>query len=126
MILSRVTVVIGESKELIERGSDNLIADDKNKATDIEVIKFPECYKHPKLYTKELKGRLLKDVKERFIILSFSEDVLNLLGHMIYKNLLLKEEVEVYIFNDVEVRKSNYDVEGFLENYPPGYLSWSE
>lgn len=115
--VKKVIVITGDTLEFIT----NAVKELKEKS-ECKYIEFPERDKHPKVWSRELRQTLKSKEAETYLISTFNEDVLNLIGHMIYKKELNYKNVEVNILKKDSKINANYDIEGYLENYPVGYF----
>lgn len=58
------------------------------------------------------------EIRFRIVLETHSETIINRIGYLIYKKCLSPTDVNIYLFNklnvnETEVLKSNYDDEGF-------------
>lgn len=113
-----------------------LLINDKNKRIEeiTLLIEQPELHLHPKMQADlidtfvkciKINGQLRNRIN--IIIETHSETIINRLGYLIYKDRINKEDVNIYLFekdniNQTIVRKSNFDKDGYLENWPIGFF----
>ncbi|NMG59347.1 hypothetical protein E1H12_12680 [Geitlerinema sp. P-1104] len=103
----------------------------------ILAIEQPELHLHPSFQSKiadvlcsVLEIAKISKIDLRLIIETHSEVIINRLGSLIYEKKLKKEDVSIIIFNQnrdelkSELQISNYDEEGFLENWPLGFFNY--
>lgn len=84
------------------------------------------------LHPRKIAEHVLREIKycegEWDLHISTHSDIpLNVVGHMIHDNLINPADVEVYILSDDNQTiqmKSGYDKEGFLVNWPYGFMEF--
>lgn len=115
-----------------------LIVNDKSREKVTLLIEQPELHLHPKMQSDLIDafincikiGGKLKD-KINIIIETHSQTIIERVGYLIYKEMISPENVNIYLFekntvNETVVRKSNYDNNGYLENWPIGFFDVKE
>ena len=89
-------------------------------------IDKPETQLHPRAQT-ELADLFVAATKQSFIIETHSEPLISRLGEMISEGRLDRDEVEVYLLHwhesNSQLRRTTFDAEGMLSEWPPGFLS---
>lgn len=94
------------------------------------VIEQPELHLHPALQAKliDIIVKIAHEGNVNFIIETHSETMINRVGSLIYKKKIEKTDVGIVLFekdygdDNTKVSKSNYDEEGYLENWPIGFF----
>ena len=89
-------------------------------------IDKPETLLHPRAQT-ELADLFVAATQQSFIIETHSEPLIARLGEMISEGRLDRDEVEVYLLyrwqGIVGCKRTTFDTEGMLSDWPPGFLS---
>lgn len=89
-------------------------------------IDKPETQLHPRAQT-ELADLFVAATKQGFIVETHSEPLISRLGELISEGRLDRDEVEVYLLHQHEgnsqLRRTTFDTEGMLSEWPPGFLS---
>ena len=89
-------------------------------------IDKPETQLHPRAQT-ELADLFVAATQQSFIIETHSEPLISRLGEMISEGRLDRDEVEVYLLHwhesNSQLRRTTFDAEGMLSEWPPGFLS---
>lgn len=102
----------------------------------IVAIEQPELHLHPAMQAR-LAGAFIAGIrlaKEhgyalQFILETHSETIVDYFGHAISRGELKSEEVEIILFekdpetNLTSIRNSRYDKEGYLVDWPTGFLA---
>lgn len=132
---SQILPIITQLWYLSDRGVSR-----REKAIPLVIaIEQPELHLHPALQAK-LTGAFIAAIRlaERngyhlqLILETHSETIVNYLGRSIATGAIQKEDVSVVLFekepetNLTKVRISNYDSDGFLENWPIGFFAPKE
>ena len=94
------------------------------------VIEQPELHLHPALQAKLIDIIVKVACKEdvNFIIETHSETIVNRVGNLVDKKKIEETDVGIVLFekdygdDNTKVSKSNYDEEGYLENWPIGFF----
>lgn len=110
--------------------------DDNRKLEHVILMEQPELHLHPKLQEKlgEVLAHAVKICSEkkydvRFLVETHSESIINAIGSEIALNGLNPDKVNVLLFNaksegmDNYVEKAYYSQEGYLMNWPVGFMS---
>lgn len=125
MLKRRITVVTGKNAKLIEDYAFNILTGlEDSTGSHSMTLSYPESKKHPEECAREV-FRYVEGV-DSLMILTFSSDVLNLLGALIEKEFLSNEDIEVkVVLDENRICSSKYTDEGYLTGeYPLGYLSY--
>ncbi len=98
-------------------------------------IEQPELHLHPALQAKlidsfieTIKLAKEKGVELKLILETHSQTIVNYIGHKIADNDFSEKEVSIVLFefqentNNSFVKQSNYNKQGFLENWPIGFF----
>ena len=115
--MNRIMIITGDNKELIESKIDSI----KDSYECMLYIPFPEEGKRASIWGKDLRYLLKQDI-DQICISTFSEDLLGIIGHMIFKKELDENKVIVKIIMNNNEIDARYDDEGFIENFPNDYL----
>ncbi|WP_350343964.1 AAA family ATPase [Proteinivorax tanatarense] len=98
------------------------------------VIEQPELHLHPAFQAKlvDLFARIVQEASShnkeiRFIIETHSETMVNRLGHLIAREFLSKDDVNVLLFDKVEnykteIESMEFTENGALKNWPIGFF----
>lgn len=97
-------------------------------------IEQPELHLHPALQAKliDVIARIATEKNVRFIIETHSETIINRIGTLIDKGKFNHNDVEITIFDKqfgedkTCVRKSTFDEEGYLKDWPIGFFEPEE
>lgn len=119
--MNRIMIITGDNKELIESKIDSI----KDSYECMLYIPFPEEGKRASIWGKDLRYLLKQDI-DQICISTFSEDLLGIIGHMIFKKELDENKVIVKIIMNNNEIDARYDDEGFIENFPNDYLGIGE
>ena len=123
----KITVITGDTENLIMNGLNKMVDNKVISFENTKYIHFPEVLKHPKVYCGDLKEKIAENNNSKFIILTFSDNIVNLLGGMIEENKLSKDEIELKIITEDNIINCTYTEEGYLdEGYPIGYFNYEE
>ncbi len=89
-------------------------------------LNFPEAYKHPRDTVKKVKEAIDELQGANLVIITYSEAVINYIGHLIYYGKISHEGIEVDVYDeDGSICKAKYDREGILEgDWPFGFFEW--
>lgn len=100
------------------------------------VIEQPELHLHPAFQAKvadvfidTIKLAKDNDIELKLIIETHSEAIINRIGHRISEQKILNDDVTVALFenkinnNGTNVTLSNFNDDGFLENWPIGFFN---
>lgn len=89
-------------------------------------IDKPETQLHPRAQS-DLANLFAAATQQSFIIETHSEPLISRLGEMISSGELDRDDVEVYLLHrhdgNAQLRRTTFDVEGMLSDWPPGSLS---
>lgn len=123
----KITIITGDTESLIMNGLNQLVDDKVVSFKNTKYIHFPEVKTHPKVYCNDLKESIIENKYSNFIILTFSNNIVNLLGGMIEEKELSEDEIELKIFAEDSIMNCTYTEEGYLdEGYPIGYFNYEE
>ncbi len=124
-IITQLWSIIDESKRFRQRYNVPIIL----------AIEQPELHLHPALqaklidcFTETIKLARKKKVELKIIIETHSQTIVNYIGHKIADNDFSEKDVSIVLFefkdnsNDSFVKLSNYNKQGFLENWPIGFF----
>lgn len=97
------------------------------------VIEQPELHLHPALQYKfglalAKAINLAKDLDYSFIIETHSKHLVDAIGESVANNIISKNDVNITLFEKspsgvTEISLSGYDEDGYLTNWPAGFLS---
>jgi len=113
---------------LLRRGDTAAALEHLHKAPTWQrlYIDKPETQLHPRAQT-ELADLFVAVTKQSFIIETHSEPLISWLGELISEGRLDRHEVEVYLLHrhegNSQLRRTTFDAEGMLSEWPPGFLS---
>ena len=106
-----------------------------NKYTDLICIEQPELHLHPKmqvffgstLVNSVINNRKYKNGDKFILIETHSRQIIETAGKAIYEKQIKPDEVAVYLFeqgkdNKASIRRTEFDKEGYLMNWPIGFL----
>lgn len=89
-------------------------------------IDKPETYLHPRAQT-EVADLFVNATQQSFIIETHSEPLIARLGELVSEGRFDRDDCEVYLLyrwqGAVGCRRTTFDVEGMLSDWPPGFLS---
>lgn len=102
----------------------------------VVAIEQPELHLHPAMQAR-LAGAFIASIRLakkngydlQFILETHSETIVNYFGHAISKGKIESGEVKIILFerdpktNLTEIKNSSYDEDGFLTNWPTGFLA---
>lgn len=97
-------------------------------------IEQPELHLHPALQAKlmDVIARIATEKNVRFIIETHSETIINRIGTLIDKGKFNNNDIEITIFDKqfgedrTCVKKSTFDEEGYLKDWPIGFFEPEE
>lgn len=102
-------------------------------AISVFAVEQPELHLHPRHQAQlaELFGGLTQDLNGKApfpcFVETHSEALIDRMGELIYEKKVRQEDVQVLIFEksgvDCTVRRTTYDTEGVLIDWPPGFLA---
>jgi predicted ATPase len=105
----------------------------------IFAIEQPELHLHPRLqgvltdvFVAAIQAAKDKGIDLRLIIETHSKILVNRLGHLIYKNTISAEDVNIVLFEagedsgKVTVKTSHFDDEGYLIDWPLGFFEMDD
>jgi predicted ATPase len=89
-------------------------------------IDKPETYLHPRAQT-ELADLFVNATQQSFIIETHSEPLIARLGELVSEGLFDRGYCDVYLLHrhegNSQLRRTTFDTEGMLSDWPPGFLS---
>ena len=86
-------------------------------------IPYPEAFNHP----TELAGKIVKETMDchkdtTMVILTFSKDVFNIVGYLVYKEIISSDKIEINMMIDNSIKTLYYDKLGCIEDFPIEYF----
>lgn len=100
------------------------------------VIEQPELHLHPAFQQKIMKilVKLIKLAEKKdcimIIIETHSEAVINYLGRLLYKKEIDENDLNIYVCdkinNETQIKKINFNKQGYMENWPIGFFGDEE
>lgn len=96
----------------------------------VVLCRFPETHRHPStvwkpIFLKQKEASLTKNTD--LVIITHSTHVIDYMGDEIIRKELNHNDVEINIMNipsNRVVKKAGFDNEGYLVDFPPGFLSY--
>lgn len=98
-------------------------------------IEQPELHLHPRLQGTLVDGLVAaiktarnNDIDLRLVIETHSEVLVNRLGHLVAEEKISPDDINIVLFEpseesgEIQVRTTQFDAEGFLENWPLGFF----
>ncbi len=114
----QITLTVGEKVSSIDLSY---------KQKEVRVLKNPEAFKHPNTFISEVAHSIKKAIEDdiHLHIISHSKFVLDLLGELIRLKKINPEDIKISLMNDNNklLQISCFDNEGYLVNWPVGFMS---
>ncbi|WP_071782513.1 MULTISPECIES: AAA family ATPase [Planktothrix] len=98
-------------------------------------IEQPELHLHPRLqgtltdtFVAAINTARNNDIDLRLVIETHSEVLVNRLGHLVAEKKISPDDINIVLFEpseesgEIQVRTSQFDAEGYLENWPLGFF----
>jgi len=110
-----ITIVHGYDAEEIEEAA---------KEFNGKIVLYPEHKLHPRKQADLMIDLVIESRNQNLVIVTFSDVFVNYTGHLIWKNLVSRDEVAIIVVDGEGVRESKFDEETLLENWPYGFFNW--
>ena len=114
----QITLIVGEKVSSID------LAYERNVSF---VLKNPEAFKHPNVFMVDVAQSIKKAIESdiQLLIVSHSKFLLDLLGELIRLKKINAEDVKINLMdeNNKLLQVSCFDNEGYLVNWPVGFMS---
>jgi len=119
------------------KSKTQLIPNSLNAETGIVTyaIEQPELHLHPRLqgtltdaFVTAINTAKNNDIDLRLVIETHSEVLVNRLGHLVAEKKISPDDINIVLFEpseesgEIQVRTSQFDAEGYLENWPLGFF----
>ena len=98
-------------------------------------IEQPELHLHPRLqgtltdaFVTAINAARNNDIDLRLVIETHSEVLVNRLGHLVAEKKISPDDINIVLFEpseksgEIQVRTSQFDADGYLENWPLGFF----